>query len=158
MLSRKRLWLVAAGLSALLSSSSAMAQEREMEPTPPPPPNRYLLGGGAALFLIPYGASVVVASETTRGSGQHLYVPVVGPFIAIGTRDCDREACAAKGLSAAMYVVDGVVQLAGAAMIGAAFFVPERVTTLHLGKTGKMTVVPSKVSADGYGVGAFGEF
>jgi hypothetical protein len=175
-MSTKPLFAASIAIAALLVPAAAHAQPPETQPGVTrevvaenatvtaetrisPPPNRYLLASGMAVFGISYGTSVIVGLMSGRGSDDNLYIPVVGPWIALGARDCDRDPCEAKGLSGVLLVADGLVQAAGVIAMGAAFFVPERGTTLQIGPSGpKMTVAPAKLGPAGYGVAAIGEF
>jgi hypothetical protein len=124
------------------------------------PPNRTLLAASVALIGIPYLASVAVAATTDRGSNNNLYIPVAGPWIALGNRDCSEPTpCSSKWLGSTLLVADGIAQGLGVIGIAASFVVPEKVTTIKVGKSGaKVSVAPSRTGRDGYGVAAVGEF
>ena len=47
-------------------------------------PNRYLLTTGLLLWGVPYSIGVVQAAESSNSANQHLYVPIVGPWIDLG--------------------------------------------------------------------------
>jgi hypothetical protein len=123
-----------------------------------PPPNRMLLAAGIGMFGIPYVTSVVVAATTTRGSNNHLYIPVAGPWLALGLRDCSNPSCSSEWLSGTMLVADGILQAAGVATAVGSFFIPEKLTTVKVGKAAKVTFAPAKEGRDGYGLAAVGEF
>src|SRR5262245_55011894 len=59
--------------------------------------NAPVFASGAVTFAISYGASVITASTTDNDRGNHrLYVPVVGPWLALNDRgSCDitRASC-----------------------------------------------------------------
>jgi hypothetical protein len=124
-----------------------------------PPPNRILLGTGALLFVPSYVTSVFVGATSTRDSNDNLFIPVVGPWIALANRDCTAtQPCEGEFLSGLLLVLDGAVQTAGVLTMGAAFLLPERVTTINIGRSAKMTVAPAKLGPAGYGLTAVGEF
>jgi hypothetical protein len=85
-------------------------------------PRKGLLVGGVATAASTYGLSLLFAA-TFGGSGSSefvpLYIPVVGPFITIGTAD-------ASGAGLAMLMLDGLSQAAGVAMIIGAIAAPEK--------------------------------
>jgi len=108
---------------------------REISPWDPdePPPEGYNLrssvrsgaiGGGVTLLLLGWipaiiGGAIAAKDEKQRGidgdgveegDWTPMYVPVVGPFITMSSVD-------ASGGGAAVLVVDGVLQTAGAALI-----------------------------------------
>jgi hypothetical protein len=82
-----------------------------------------LVIGGAITFAIPYLSSVLIAVGAERnaregmGSEHHaeelraLYVPIAGPFIAIGTTGSD------SAQRMAPFIAGGVVQAAGVSML-----------------------------------------
>jgi hypothetical protein len=124
------------------------------------PPNRILLASSAALFGVPYLASIAVAATTDRGSNNNLYIPVVGPWIALGERNCSEPTpCSSAWLGGTLLVADGIAQGVGVIGIAASFMVPEKVTTIKVGSSGaKVSVTPSRAGRDGYGLAAVGEF
>jgi len=78
-----------------------------------------------------------------------LYVPVIGPFIAIGTMDPDKRITAAL-------VADGVVQIGGLAMALAGLIAQEQV--LVRSDTASVTVVPTVAPQGAGGVSLLGSF
>lgn len=104
---------------------------------PPPPPvvttiqepeyetytdtwNAPLFTSGALVFLGSYGASVVVAAtsedDTVDRGNDRLYVPVIGPWLALDERpDCpvENEACDMETTKKVLLVADGVLQAGG---------------------------------------------
>lgn len=82
--------------------------------------NAPLFTSGALVFLGSYGASVVVAAtseddEIDRGNDR-LYVPVVGPWLALNDRpDCpvENEDCDLETTKKVLLVADGVLQAGG---------------------------------------------
>src|SRR6476469_770537 len=107
-------------------------------------PNRLLLIGGATVFGVTYVSSVLVGITSDRDSDKNLFIPIAGPWIALGSRDCDVDACNAKVVTGALLVADGLLQTAGAFTVAAAFFIPERATPFTLGSAGnRIAVVPA---------------
>jgi hypothetical protein len=90
--------------------------------------NRRLLTTGTILFLGGYVPSVVVGAESSRPSDNpSLFIPVAGPWIDIGERDCGGpHPCAGESGSVALLVADGVVQGLGALAILSSFVIHER--------------------------------
>ena len=133
-------------LGALLVPALASAQPAPNDPgapaptvivNPPPPPrarvlvvppqpeyrevydsyNAPMFAAGAALFALSYGASVITAAtnDDERGNNR-LYVPVVGPWLALNERgDCDilRSSCDHETTVKVLLIADGVFQAAG---------------------------------------------
>jgi hypothetical protein len=89
----------------------------------PPPSVRWKLAGlGVFITGAAWGASFATAQNwsTVPGAAQ-LKIPVVGPWIALGKSGCaadDVDCSGAKiGVRAALYVIDGIAQIAGLALI-----------------------------------------
>jgi hypothetical protein len=138
-----RLVLLGALLApALASAQPAPADPEAPAPTvivsPPPPPARAPVvvvppqpeyrevydsysasrfAAGAAVFALSYGASVITAATTDNDRGNNrLYVPVVGPWLALNERgDCDilRSSCDHETTAKVLLIADGVFQAAG---------------------------------------------
>src|SRR4051812_43622053 len=73
---------------------------------------------GALVFAASYGASVAVAASNDDDSNglHHLYVPVVGPWLALNDRpDCDAvlSRCDNETSKKVLLVADGIFQAAG---------------------------------------------
>jgi hypothetical protein len=89
---------------------------------PPPLTRLKLIGFGLLIAGGAWGASFGTATNwpTVPGSAQ-LKIPVVGPWIALGKSGCasDDTACGAGtiGVRGALYVLDGLAQLAGLGLI-----------------------------------------
>jgi hypothetical protein len=133
-------------------------------------PNYPLLLGGLLTFGLTYGASVVVAAEVNTHADNFLYIPVVGPWIDLAERpSCGgrlEPRCSTEGGRKALLAVSGILQGAGvlAAVVGTfAWQRHDEIVTARSVRPGKstatrVTVVPSQMGRDGYGVTAFGEF
>jgi hypothetical protein len=157
--------LAAAVAVAMLVPCVASAQQTGQQQKENPNytgPNRALLDGGAVAFGVPYATSIVVAASTPGSAENNLYIPVVGPWINLGSRTCSStDPCASEGLTGTLLVVDGLLQGLGVLAIGASFVIPESKAappTIQIGDSGHMTVAPSKLGKDGYGLSAVGQF
>ncbi|WP_437819052.1 hypothetical protein [Sorangium sp. So ce1078] len=89
---------------------------------------RGLVIGGAVTFGVTYILSAMVglvaesADRAVGGTGESyipLYIPLAGPFITIGTAD-------AKGGGVFVLMVDGLAQVAGAAMFIGGLAAPQQ--------------------------------
>jgi hypothetical protein len=78
-----------------------------------------------------------------------LYVPVIGPFVAIGTMDPDKQVTAAL-------VADGIVQIGGVAMALAGLIAQEKV--LVRTESASVAVVPTVTTNGAGGVSLTGSF
>lgn len=92
---------------------------------PPPLVRLKLIGFGLLVSGAAWGAAFGSARNwvTVPGSRQ-LQIPIVGPWMALGKSGCatDDPGCsgATVGIRGAMYVLDGIAQLAGIALIAEA--------------------------------------
>jgi hypothetical protein len=90
------------------------------------PPNRTLIGAGATLLGFSWGISAIVAGAvmgTNDGDGgglEPLFLPVLGPFIAIGTTGAWRdEATKDQKAIGSLLFFDGLAQVVGIWALGA---------------------------------------
>jgi len=98
------------------------------QPTPPPiveqdqgdvvddPMNVDVFASGAVAFGGSYLASVITAASTDHPGANRLYVPVVGPWLALGDwGNCpvSNAACDSNTTDKVLLVADGIVQAAG---------------------------------------------
>lgn len=125
------------GIVALTTCAQASAEEQAPQVSPTDGeradrsrPNQTMLQTGFWAFAISYVAAVVVAADSNRSGDKSLYVPIVGPWIDIGSRgrcppraSCDREL-----LSSLLIAADGIFQGLGVLDFGAAFLVREQRT------------------------------
>lgn len=99
--------------------------EAPVQHYPPPIVRLELIGVGLLITGGAWGASFASAvnAPTIPGSEQ-LKIPIAGPWIALGKSGCasDDTACsgATVGVRGALYVLDGIAQLAGLALIAEA--------------------------------------
>lgn len=113
--------MVLAAAAALLPARVAAASE-----TAETQPNQLLLATGIATAGFTYAASAYVGLTSPHASSHWLVLPLAGPWVSLGTRGtCGRSSastCEVESAYKTLLVVDGIVQLAGAAQILAAFF------------------------------------
>ena len=124
-------------------------------------PNRPLLVGSGVLLLASYVPSAIVGGVSDRTEDRYLFIPVVGPWIDYGQRDCNAHPCTDEDLNKAFLIGSGILQGVGAVGVLTSFFVPERRTTLStVSSTPKkqFAVAPANVGRAGYGVAAVGTF
>jgi len=99
-----------------------IADAPQVQHYPPPMVRLKLLGFGLLISGAAWGAAFgsAVNWPTVPGAAQ-LKIPVVGPWIALGKSGCasDEPGCsgATIGVRGAMYVLDGIAQVAGLALI-----------------------------------------
>jgi hypothetical protein len=129
-------------------------------------PNRKLLGSGIWTLGLSYVPAVIVAVESDLPADDNLFIPVAGPWLDYGTRDCPD--CNHETLNKVLLVTDGVFQGIGALQIvGSFLFLETRTTQASSARpTSKRTaesarpplqIVPARL-ASGYGVTARGYF
>ena len=99
----------------------------------PPTSARWrILVAGLGITAVGYGASALMGGlwEGIPG-GDMLYIPVAGPWIALGQSGCapteestpgEGDCEAMIGLRAAVFVVDGLLQLGGLALVAESIF------------------------------------
>jgi len=79
--------------------------------------NAPIFTSGALVFAASYGASVIVAASSDDERGNHrLYVPVVGPWLALNDRgscDISKSSCDHETTAKVLLVADGIFQAAG---------------------------------------------
>ncbi len=178
---RQTMLAVGAGVSVLAAvtwtttsfADTTVIATDPMSPTPTPvvaertsysPPNRPLLASGLIAFGGAYVPSVIVAAANNNPYDNHLYIPVVGPWLDLGDRPpCGgifQTSCGTETAFKTLLVIDGVFQGVGAVATVLGLVMPERRSTVLAAKADKPTVhvLPAQVSRDGYGVAAFGNF
>lgn len=87
-------------------------------------PNRALLITGGAIFAGTYGATVIATGANGGAPDRALYIPVVGPWLHLADRD------GTEGHTGETFLIgaSGVLQGAGAAIMLASVFIPEKRT------------------------------
>jgi hypothetical protein len=130
-------------------------------------PNGPLLLGGVALFLGSYAPAVIAAAVVNTSFDNNLYIPLVGPWLDIANRpSCGgrlEPRCTSEGGRKAILAVDGVLQGVGAVATVMGLVLAGKhteIVTARADRTPKahLSVVPSQMGRDGYGVVAFGDF
>jgi hypothetical protein len=112
---------------------------------------------GALLVGLPYGlGAMAVLDEGVKADEAALFVPVFGPWIMISQQDdCGDNCLDSAGLNV-LLVFDGLMQVTGAALIGAGLAFP--VKMLVRDDLASLHVVPSRIGVGGYGLSAVGTF
>lgn len=122
--------------------------------------NMPLIYTGAAAFAAGYVPAAAFGAFSDRDSDRSLLAPLVGPWIALGERDCSGgdAPCSNEGLDKALMITSGVVQGAGVVAVALGLFIkpPER-TALPIATAPKVHFTPMSFRA-GAGVGAVGTF
>jgi hypothetical protein len=119
-------------------------------------PNGYLFGSGLIMTGVAYTPALIVAINSDRSEDKYLYAPFVGPWLDLGARDGG-----SKG-ERTLLVVDGVFQAIGAIEILASFAFTGHTETAHAKDStsvaSRTIFVPAKLSEQGYGLVALGQF
>ena len=128
-------------------------------------PSRLMLTSGILTFGLTYGAGVIVAATSDREADHRMFVPVVGPWMALFDRgDCGGatgRSCDTETTYKVLIAADGIGQGLGALMVIEAFLNPETVTITHSRSAyAKATIrlSPASLAAGGYGLLASGTF
>lgn len=112
--------------------------------------NTNLLVGGAVVFGASYGGAVLAASQSDNEAFDRLYVPIAGPWLAMGEYgDCniENEACDDETTTKVLLAADGVFQAAGAAMMVGSVLFPKTVTRNSAPVVAMKHVQPVKVGS-----------
>lgn len=125
-------------------------------------PNRSMLMIGLFTFGQPYIASMGIAATSTTPADANLWIPLLGPWLDLGARPgCpSATACGTQNGYKVLLAADGILQSFGAFELVGAFLWPEvvgvaRVTTAS---GASVSLTPSRVGSDGYGLAAAGHF
>lgn len=117
-------------------------------------PNRFFLYTGGAALVGSYATTAVIAANEGSVKDHDLYLPVVGPWINLASRD----SATTSTTDTVLILGSGLLQGVGAGMVVASFFVPEKYATATIAAGPvKMHVTPTAGAGSG-GVGAFGTF
>jgi hypothetical protein len=158
---------VAVESTAKITTTSATFPGRESRVEEGYTPNRSLLVSGALMLGFSYAASVVVAAESSHRGDDHLYVPIVGPWLDFVDRgDCPATSpgCDTETTARVFIVAAGVLQGLGALQLAGAFLFPEHVVTASTSARReehpalKMRLSPAKLGRTGYGLSASAAF
>lgn len=131
-------------------------------------PNRPMLFTGLGILTATYGASVIVGASSDKDVDKRLYIPVVGPWLDLGQRDCGLGDCGqTEDWNQALLIGSGVLQGVGTVLTVASLFAREetdrpanwRSASAQPAKPAKPTIqiTPMSMRAGG-GVGAVGTF
>jgi hypothetical protein len=105
--------------------------------------------------------ALVVAIESDRPSDDHLYAPIVGPWLDLANRsdDCD-GGCGKETANKVLLVTDGVFQGIGALQILGSLIFPETqsVAIAKSDGTPAVTLTVASTAHGGGGLMAYGNF
>jgi hypothetical protein len=88
-------------------------------------PHRALLITGLVLLGGSYGASAIVGAKSDRSSDEKLFLPVVGPWLDLKSRDCGVNVCDKEGFNKALLIGDGALQGLSALSLLLSVVIPE---------------------------------
>jgi hypothetical protein len=150
----KKAVLFSTAAALLAVAGTAMAREPDKVVTTGP--SRGMLHSGIVTLGISYVPAVVVAASSDRSADKRLYLPLAGPWLDLGQRDC--PACSHETLNKALLITDGIVQGLGALdIVGAFFFVETRTEEASNAEPPSIRIAPTRI-AGGYGLTAIGSF
>jgi hypothetical protein len=150
-------------------SAPAFVPEPVILPEPVTPlrlvtrPSRTRLTTGLIAFGQSYIASIGIAATSHRRADSALWLPMVGPWLDLGARPACAKAAADCGPEIGIKVLlaaDGILQTFGVFEIVGAFLWPETVAvpTITTGSGASLSLRPSRVGQDGYGISGIGRF
>jgi hypothetical protein len=102
--------------------------------------NAPVFATGAVVFAGSYGASAIVAASSDHAGADRLYVPVVGPWLALNDwGDCpiEQPRCDKNTTDKVLLVADGVFQAAGVITMVTGLLSPTH-TTVYSNQTAKL--------------------
>jgi hypothetical protein len=153
---------VAAGaLAAIVVSSGATASAQQTvvvanDDRGPSGPNAFLFNAGLVTTGLAYTPALIVAINSDRSEDKYLYAPFAGPFLDLAARDDESKA------ARTLLVVDGVFQTIGLLQLVASFVFIEGASDVRAAKSSstwsQTAVAPARLSEDGYGLVAVGQF
>jgi len=122
-------------------------------------PNGDLIASGVFTMGIPYAASVIAATESSRPSDNYLYAPVAGPWLNLLNRgECPpSSACGNETAYKALLIADGVLQGVGVLQVISGFLFPVTRSVTTVDSAVQVRIVP-QVGREGYGLTAVGTF
>ncbi len=124
------------------------------------------LSSGIVTLGVTYGAAAIVASESPRSADHKMFVPIVGPWMALSDRPgcggATGPSCPLETAYMVLIVADGIGQALGAITIVGAFLHPEERIVTHSTTAAAppkpvLRVLPSSFGS-GYGMLALGTF
>jgi hypothetical protein len=155
-MSKSRL-TIAIAFSCALFAGGRQARAQEVVATSP---GSALVSSGLATFGVGYAAALVVAATSNHPGDNRLYVPVLGPWLDLGSRggcpvmssSCDHETT-----NKILLVGDGIVQAAGVITLFSGLLTPS--TPVVATKSFTIAqVVPVSFGGGSPGVAALGRF
>ncbi len=156
-------------LCALLLASPALA-EPLLQPqfeTVRDDINAPVFTTGALIFGASYGASVIAAARASVDNRERgfdrLYVPVAGPWLALGDRGgcpITSTACDSETTTKVLLVADGIFQAAGVLAMIDGVLEPSsrRVQVRGANADTKVRITPATIGNGGSGFAVFGQF
>jgi hypothetical protein len=163
----------------LCAAWSARALADDAPPLPPPGPQTNgevvtekggpsgaMLGSGAVTLGLTYGAGVAVAATSSLPADHKMFVPIVGPWMALPNRGgCGGPtgpSCETTTTNVVLIVADGIGQALGSFFIVDAFLNPETRTvyrsTTAAADRPTVRLTPTSMGSGGYGMLAVGTF
>jgi hypothetical protein len=122
--------------------------------------NASVITTGVVTFGISYGIAAIAASQSNRDSDKRMYVPLLGPWLAMADRgDCNvaDSNCDNETTDKVLMAIDGVFQAAG--VITAVYGVLSPVSVTHTTNTASAHVIPvSMGQGHSAGLGLTGTF
>ena len=158
----------AAGETTATAAPAAPPKENEVMMRYPPSSARWkILIAGLATFAVGYGASAGMGAAWADVPGRDwLFVPVIGPWAALGTGGCapDEESRPGEGdcegwlaLRGVLFVIDGLVQIGGLGITAESIFMTTEADSPEAPK--KATIMPAPIVTEhGAGFGIRGTF
>jgi hypothetical protein len=124
-------------------------------------PNKPLLFTGGALLVGAYVPTAIMtaANPDSDRTDKTLYLPVVGPWLSLADRDCERCTSGQNTLDTILIAGSGVLQGAGILLMTAGLLFPEKVpaATVKAGSV-KMNVTATSAGPGSAMFGAVGTF
>jgi hypothetical protein len=131
-------------------------------------PRRGLVIGGSLSLGIPWllGATVAVGNDFEDKTG-YLMIPAIGPWLVLAAGGAKDKSCSSstsdvfcdtdrdRSGERAVLFLDGMAQVAGAVMLAAGIGYPRK---RLIRDPSTVSVVPTPMGRDGYGLGAVGTF
>lgn len=152
-----RVFGIAVAFSCVLAASGGRANAQEVVAESSGPA---LFRSGLATFGAGYLAAVIVAATSSHAGDSRLYVPVLGPWLDLGSRgSCPvgSTACDHETTNKILIVGDGVIQAAGVVTMLAGLLSPNRTVVATKGFS-IAQIVPVSYGQGSPGLAAYGRF
>ncbi|MBX3162195.1 MAG: hypothetical protein KF773_39895 [Deltaproteobacteria bacterium] len=164
--------IIHAAIAAATLVPAVSAADTEVYVTPPAertvlvedPMNAPVFASGALVFAASYGTSLVFAARAESNEpNHHLFVPIVGPWLALADRpDCNVRltGCDDETLAKVFLVMDGVFQAGGViAMVNGLVSPTYHREVVRVADTKKVKLAPTTVGMfNSPGLGISGRF